>query len=189
VTVFAGHPADLDDVDLGTLAAGEEREYLFSATLPEGGAGDNAYQGAGMSLGLKWQAGVASVATPTPTPTATPIITKPKPKPTPTKPKPKPTPTPTPIAPVDYATALGLPPATTCARKGKLKFKVKAPGAKVISATVSVNGKVKARLKGKKVRKAVTLKRLKKTFKVSVTVMASNGRVYTGVRIYKTCKR
>jgi len=54
---------------------------------------------------------------------------------------------------------------------------------------VSVNGKVKARLKGKKVRKAVALKRLKKTFKVSVTVKASNGRTYTGVRIYKACKR
>jgi hypothetical protein len=185
--VFAGHPADFDQVDLGTLAAGEEREYLFSATLPDGGTDDNLYQGAGMSLGLEWQAGTASA--PTPTPTATPTPTKPKPKPTPTPTKPRVTPTPAPT-PIDYATALGLPPRSKCARKGTMKFKLKAPdGAKVISATVSVNGKIKARLRGKKVRKAVTLKRLKKTFTVSVTVIASNGRPYTGGRIYKVCKR
>ena len=184
-TVFAGHPADFDDVDLGTFAAGEERDYLFAATLPDQGTGDNLYQGAGLSLGFEWQAGTAGVSTPTPTPTATP--TKPKPKPTPTPTKPKVTPTP---VPVDMATVLGLPSATKCVRGGKLKFKLKAPaGTKIVSATVAVNGKVKARLKGKKLRKAVTLKRLRKTATITVAAKASNGRTYTGTRAYVRCKR
>ena len=186
VTVFAGHPADFADVDLGAFAPGEERNYLFAATLPDGGAGDNAYQGAALSLGFQWRAGTVAVSTPTPTPTATP---KPKPTPAPT-PKPRVTPTPTPVTPVDVATLVGLPPATKCVRGGKLRFKVKAPdGAKVRSATVAVNGKVKARLKGKKVRKPVRLKRLRKLVTVTVSVKASNGRIYTGMRAYHSCKR
>jgi len=185
VTVFAGHPADFDDVDLGTFAAGEERDYLFAATLPDLGAGDNLYQGAGLSLGFQWQAGAAGVSTPTPTATPTPI----KPTPTPTKPKVTPPPTPTPV-PVDMATVLGLPSATKCVRGGKLKFKLKAPaGTKIVSATVAVNGKVKVRLKGKKLRKAVTLKRLRRTARITVAAKASNGRVYTGTRAYRSCRR
>ena len=68
VMVYAGHPADFDGVSLGTFAPGEERDYLFSAVLPEGANNDNDYQGAGLSLGFEWRAGTAS--TPTPTPTA-----------------------------------------------------------------------------------------------------------------------
>jgi spore coat-associated protein N len=177
VTVYAGHPADFTQVSLGKFNAGEHRNYLFAATLPDGGASDNAYQGSGLSLGFEWRAGAAAHATPTPTPT-------------PTKPRVTPTPTPTaPVTPtvVDYASALGLPPATRCAKRGKLKFKLKAPGAKVKSATVAVNGKVKVRVKGKKVRKPVTLKKLKKTFKVSVTVKTSKRKTYKASRIYRFC--
>jgi hypothetical protein len=182
VPVFAGHPADFDAVDLGAFAPGEERDYLFTATLPEGGTNDNDYQGAGLSLGFRWQAGTISVSTPTPTPT----VTKPKPKP-PTKPKVTPTPTP---VPVDMATVLGLPSSSKCYRRGRLKFKLKAPaGTKIVSATVAVNGKVKARLKGKKVRKAVTLKRLRKTATVIAAVKVSGGRTYIGTRSYAACKR
>jgi hypothetical protein len=183
-TVFAGHPADFDGVDLGTFAPGEERDYLFSAKLPRTGAHDNLYQGAGLSLGFEWQAGTAAVSTPTPTPT------KPKPKPKPKPPtKPKVTPTPTPV-PVDMATVLGLPPSTKCYTRGKLKFKLKAPaGTRIVSATVAVNGKVKARVKGKKVRKAVTLKRLRKTAAVTVAAKVSGGRTYIGTRAFRACRR
>ena len=187
VTVFDGHPADFDGVELGTFAPGEERDYLFSATLPDG-PGDNAYQGAGMSLGFRWDAGTASASTPTPTPTPTPTATPAKP----TKPKPKPpkvTPTPTPV-PVDMATVLGLPSNAKCYKRGKLKFKLKAPaGTKIRSATVAVNGKVKARVKGKKLRKAVTLKRLRKTATVIVAAKVTGGRTYIGTRTYSACKR
>jgi hypothetical protein len=183
VTVFAGHPAELGQLELGTIAAGGHRDYLFAATLP-GGAG-NAFQGSGLSLGFEWRAGPA--ATPTPTP-------KPKPRPTPTpKPKPKPTPTPTPTVtppPVDLAGALGLPPANRCVKRKTLKFKLKAPdGAKPVSATVRVNGRVKARLKGGKIRKAVRLRKLGKKATIKLVVVASNGRTYTAKRTYRACAK
>jgi spore coat-associated protein N len=178
VTVYAGHPADFNQVGLGEFDAGEHRNYLFAATLPDGGAGDNAYQGSGLSLGFEWRASATPHATPTPTPT--PTVT-PTPTPTPTTPITPTTPT------VDYATALGLPPAAKCAKGGKLKFKLKAPHAKVVSATVAVNGKVKLRVKGAKVRKPVTLQKLKKTFKVTVAVKASNKKTYKATRTYRVC--
>jgi hypothetical protein len=178
VAVFTGHAADFDGVVLGTFAPGQERDYLFTATLPDRGVNDNDYQGAGLSLGFEWRA--AAVAVPTPT------------KPKPPKPKPKPKPpkvTPTPV-PVDMATVLGLPSNTTCYKRGKLKFKLKAPaGTKIVSATVAVNGKVKARVKGKKVRKAITLKRLRKTATVIVAAKVSGNRTYVGTRTYSACKR
>ena len=181
VPVFTGHPADFDTVDLGTFAPGAERDYLFTAVLPEGGTDDNAYQGAGLSLGFEWLAGTRGVSTPTPTPTVT------KPKPTPTKPRVTPTPTP---VPVDMATVLGLPSSSKCYKRGKLKFKLKAPaGTKIVSATVAVNGKIKVRLKGKKVRKAVTLKRLRKTATVTAAVKVRGGRTYIGSRAYAACAR
>ena len=177
VTVFTGHPADFDAVDLGTFAPSQERDYLFAATLPEGGQNDNDFQGAGLSLGFEWQARTTAVSTPTATPT--------KPKPTPTKPKVTPTP-----VPVDMATVLGLPASTKCFKRGKLKFKLKAPaGTKIVSATVAVNGKVKVRVKRSKVRKAITLKRLRKRATVIVAAKVRGGRTYIGTRTYRSCKR
>jgi hypothetical protein len=181
VMVYAGHPADFDGVALGRFAPGQDRDYLFSAVLPEGANNDNDFQGAGLSLGFEWRAATSVVATPTPT------VSKPKPKPTPTKPRVTPTPTPT---PVDMATVLGLPPATTCLKGGKLKFKLKAPaGKRIRSATVKVNGKTKARLEGKKLRKKVTLKRLRKTATITVTAKVAGGGTYVGTRAYVSCKR
>jgi hypothetical protein len=193
-TLFAGTPADLAQVDLGTFEPGEERDYLVAATLP--GAADNAYQGSTMRLGFNWRATAtpASSPSPTPTPTRTPAPTV-TPTPTPVS-----TPISTPTAPttptvtppittptiVDYSTVLGLPAANRCAKGGKLKLKVKSPsGTKLKSATVKVNGKVKARLTKSK---SVTLKKLKKTFKVTVAVKASDGRTYSGTRVYRVCK-
>src|SRR3954447_928271 len=56
--VYAGTPAAFAPVALGRFAAGESREYLVAATLPDGGldGGDNAYQGARLSLDLVWRA-------------------------------------------------------------------------------------------------------------------------------------
>jgi hypothetical protein len=175
--VFAGHPADLDGVALGTFGAGQQRHYLFTAILPEGGGSDNDYQGAGLSLGFEWRASTVTVSTPT------------KPKPTPTTPKVTPTPTPTPV-PVDTATVLGLPASGKCYKRGKLRFKIKAPaGTKLKSATVAVNGRIKAHRKGKKLRKAVTLKRLRKRATVTVAAKVRGGRLYIGTRTYRACRR
>jgi hypothetical protein len=202
-SIFVGHPADFDEYDVGTLAPGDERSFLFTATLPDGGvpasatSGDNRFQDSRLSLGFQWRAGAATNVVPTPTPTATPVVTPtPTPTPKPTKPKPKPkptptvTPTPTPTPPVSLADALGLPPASSCVKSAKLKFKLKAPaGTKLVSAIVTVNGKVKARLKGAKVRKAITLRGLRKTTKLKVSVRASERQTYKASRTYKACTK
>jgi spore coat-associated protein N len=179
VTVFAGTPADFEKVALGRFAPGEEREYLFAAELPV--AADNTFQGASLSLGFEWSASsVAPATTPAP-PTATPAPPTATPAPT--------TPVVTPPA-TSIADILGLPAATTCVKKGKLKLRLKAPkGTKIVSATVKVNNRTKARLKGKKVRKPVQLRGLgAKPAKITVAVKASNRKTYTATRTYVGCK-
>lgn len=188
VTVYAGAPAGFAQVDLGVIASGDERDYLVVATLPDGGlpgsgaAGDNRFQGSSLSLGFEWSAATVANA-PTPTPTATPTTPSTPVTPAPTTPA-------TPTLPVALADALGMPASTSCVKRGKLTLRVKAPaGAKVLSAIVKVNGRVKAKLKGAKAAKPVTLRGLKKTTKLSITVKASNKRTYTAARTYKACKR
>src|SRR5918992_113400 len=78
VTVYAGTPAGLGEVDLGRFDAGEERDYRLTVTLPDGGmpgsdlTGDNRFQGASLSLGLQWRGAPVAAATPPPAPTAVP---------------------------------------------------------------------------------------------------------------------
>ncbi len=54
-TIYAGVPADFQQVDLGVIAPGQERDYLFAATLPDGGE-RQPFQGAALSLGFEWSA-------------------------------------------------------------------------------------------------------------------------------------
>jgi hypothetical protein len=171
VTIFAGPPSAFAAHDVGTFAPGEEREFRFTMTLPQ--TAGNAYLGSALSLGFKWSAGAVAVATP-------------KPKP----PKPIPTPPAVPPAPAAPGTAdvLGLPAATKCVKRGKLKVKLRAPaGTKIVSASLGVNGKVK-RLKGAKVRKPVSLRGLRKRTKVTLTVRLSDGRTYKASRTYRACR-
>jgi hypothetical protein len=173
-TVFAGVPAQFARVALGRFAPGEARRYLVAATLPDGGLTgiDNAYQGARLSLGLVWSATAVARATPTP-------------RPTPPKP---PAATPPAVTPFDLAGALGLPPASKCIKRRKLKFTVKAPyGAKPKSAKIAVNGKTRLRVKGRRLRRAVTLKKLRQRSKIKLTVEASNRHKYTASRTYRAC--
>jgi hypothetical protein len=199
---YAGTPEGFEAVDLGVLAPGQQRDYRFVATLPDGGVpdaghtGDNRFQGSSLSLGFAWSA-TRAVATPTPTPTPTPAPPPPPPTtppvtppaPTPAPPGPT-TPAPTPRAPVALADALGLPATTSCVKGGKLTLRLKAPaGAKVVAVTVKVNGKTKARLKGAKASKAVSLRKLKGSTKLAVSIKASDKRTYSATRSYKACKR
>jgi spore coat-associated protein N len=188
--VFAGEPAAFGQVDLGVIAPGQERDYLFIATLPNLGAGDNAFQGSSLSLGFEWGATTVG-ATPTPTPTPKPPAPKPPAKPPTKGPAAPVTPAaPTTPPPVALADALGLPAPTSCIKRGRLKLRVKAPaGAKVVSVVVKVNGRTKAKLKGAKVRKAVKLRGLKKKTKLSVSIKSSDRRTYSATRSYKACKR
>jgi hypothetical protein len=215
-TIYAGAPAGLAEVDLGTLAPGARRDYRFAATLPDGGipvsetGGDNRYQGAAMSLGFDWRAGPAGGSAPTPTPTpkpptpTPPTPTPPTPAPVPnppTAPRPTPTPTsPTPPASVPPVSVdptgqalgdvLGLPSASRCVSRRKFKIRLRAPGgAKVVSATISIKGKKKkVVVKGGRTRAPVNLRGLPKgKVKVRLRVRASNGRTYRSTRTYRTC--
>jgi hypothetical protein len=193
ITVYAGDPAGFERVDLGVIAPGAERDYLFAATLPVGTS--NAFQGSSLSLGFEWSA--ANVG-PAPTPTPTPVT--PAPTPAPPAPTPEPPSTPTPPTPpvgpgtatpppVALADAMGLPAPTSCVKRGRLRLRLKAPaGGTVVSATVKVNGRTKAKLKGKKAAKALSLRGLKKTTKLSVSIKASDKRTYSATRSYRACK-
>jgi hypothetical protein len=190
VTVYAGTPAGLGEVDLGHFDAREERDYRLTVTLPNGGvpgsdtSGDNRFQGAALSLGLQWRAAPVAAATPPPAPAPTAVPPAPTPMPVP--------PTPTPIpAPAALADELGLPSASSCVRSRRLTLRLKGPkGTKVLSATVAVNGRVKARVKGANVRRPVSLRGLgNKPVEVKVTIKASNRRTYTATRSYRPCAR
>ena len=185
VTVFAGRPSQLGEIELGTIAAGGHRDYLVAMTLPEG-SGDNLYQGSAVSLGFEWRAAALPAATtPTPTPTPAPVTPAPV-TPAPVTPAPDPTVTPT-AAPT--ADELGLPPARACASRRKFTITLKAPrGLSVVSATIAINGKVKARVKGGRTKAPVDLRGLPKgRVKVKVAVKASDGKTYTATRTYRTC--
>jgi hypothetical protein len=196
ITVYAGDPAGFDQVDLGVIAPGAERDYLLAATLPVGT--NNAFQGSSLSLGFEWSAaptGSAPTPTPTPAPPApTPAPPMPDPEPPtppapPTLPAPPTSPAPTTPPPVALADAIGLPAPTSCVKGGRLTLRLKAPaGGKVVSATVKVNGRVKARLKGAKAAKALNLRGLKRTTNLAITVKASDKRTYSAARTYKACK-
>jgi spore coat-associated protein N len=180
--LFSGHPADLAESDVGTLEPGDEHEFRFTLTWPSAPAGDNLYQGSALSLGFEWRAGAAGGSVPTPKPKPKPVKPKPKPAPTPTTPAPVP-------PPVSIADQLGLPAAKSCVKGRRLKLKLKAPaGTRIVSATVKVNGRTKARLKGAKTRKPVNLKKLRKTTRLKLTVRLSNGKTYKVSRTYRACR-
>jgi hypothetical protein len=195
-TVYTGTPAGFGDTDLGTLAPGAYRDYVISATLPNGGlplapdSGDNRFQGSALSLGLEWRATSADVL-PSPTQTSDPA------------PAPVPGGTPGPLPPAPpaaggvepageaLADAIGLPPAKSCVKRRRLRLRLKTPDrARVVSATIAINRKVKKRVSGAKARRPVKLRRLpKRRFTLGITVRAANGRTYTATRSYRACAR
>ncbi len=122
-----------------------------------------------------WRAGpLPAVATPAPAPVATPAPAAP--------------PTAS-VPPVDYADALGLPPARTCVKRGGLRLKLKAPDrSRLTSATVAVNGRTKVRAQGAKARRPITLRGLPKVSTIKVTVRTSKRRTYTATRTYRACR-
>lgn len=174
---YEGPLGEVGDVDLGTIAPGEERTYEVRLTLPSGVG--NLLQGAELSFGLTWR---ATTATAPPTPPAPP--TAPLTPSTPSTPS-------TPAAPeVSTADAIGLPSAKRCVRRGRMRLRLRGPhGTNVVRAKVTVNGRVKAKLKGRKARKAVKLRGLKKRTKLKVSLKASDGRTYRASRTYRACKK
>jgi spore coat-associated protein N len=184
----AATPAQFGELDLGVIAPGQSRDYRFVATLPS--SAGNSFQGSGLSLGFEWHARPVTGdpgPTPTPSPPATPTPTTPTPTATPAPSTPRPPVAPPPVA---LADAMGLPAPTSCVKRGRMTLRLKAPaGGTVVAATVKVNGRTKAKLKGKKAAKPVSLRGLKKKTKLAVSVKASDRRTYSAARTYKACKR
>ena len=77
VRVFQGAHAALGGVSLRTYAPGEDRQYRFTARLPDGGrpssatTGDNVYAGASMSAQYNW--GMVATDPPPPPPPPSPV--------------------------------------------------------------------------------------------------------------------
>jgi|tagenome__1003787_1003787.scaffolds.fasta_scaffold20819845_2 hypothetical protein len=55
-SVYSGKLGAMPAVPAGTIAKGGTKTYTFTVTFPEGGAGDNAYQGASTTLDYNWDA-------------------------------------------------------------------------------------------------------------------------------------
>ena len=78
----------------------------------------------------------------------------------------------------------------SCSTKGKAKLKLRIPaGVKLKSARVLVGGRAVATLKGKKLTRAFTLKRLKKTARIQVVATSSDGRKLVARKSLKACKK
>lgn len=76
-------------------------------------------------------------------------------------------------------------------KRHRLTVRLKAPsGVRVLSATVRIGGKLKARVRGATKRVRLKARGLPAgRVKVVVSVRASNDRSYTSTRRYSTCKR
>ena len=72
VTVYAGTLKQMDPTNVGSLAPGAHRTYLFVASLRPNGSSDNAFQGAALTTGFRWDATGDRLADPDPTPIPTP---------------------------------------------------------------------------------------------------------------------
>jgi hypothetical protein len=185
IGLYNGPLESLAQISVGALPAGQQHEFRFIVTLPNGAPViDNAYQGAGSSILFTWTAtGEEPV---TPTPTATPAA-------------PSPTPAPTPQQDVrdDNANSasadslLRLPSSKRClsARKFTIHL-VKKKGTTIKSAVVYVNGKTKVKVKGKKkLRAAINLRGLPAgKVKVKIVLTTTKSKKLVSTRTYKTCK-
>ena len=181
-TIYAGPPAGLGDLALGRFAPGEQREYTFTLTLPDGGVpatattGDNRFQGSSLTLGLRWRAATGdATATPTPTPT------------TPTVPKTPATPPAKPGAPArPTAGRLGLPSARRCVRRRGLRLRLRAPdGAEIVSVRVRVGRHRKTVHRARfRIRPPATRRR----FRVRVAIRTADGHRYRASRRYRRCR-
>ena len=56
VTVYSGTLRQMAATNVGSLAPGGHRTYLFVASLRPSGSADNAFQGAGLTTGFRWSA-------------------------------------------------------------------------------------------------------------------------------------
>ena len=189
--VYAGPLASMDQLALGALPAGQEREYRFVASMPSGDpATDNGYQGAQLSTLFTWTAeGDETVPTPTPTP-----------EPTTVPPAPAPPAPPAPTGDVKDTTAstapsadalLKLPSTRSCISRRSFTIRLmRKKGVVIRSAIVYVNGRTKVKAQGsRRLRAAINLRGLPSgTVKVRIVLTPAKGRKLVSTRTYRTCK-
>ncbi len=123
--------------------------------------------------------------------TAAPAITPPPvapavPAPAPAPPSPAPAP-----KPISAAKSFTLPSAKVCVSRRAFTIRIrKLAGVTFVSAVVKVNGKRVKTVSRKRISAPVNLKGLPSgRFKVVITATASDGRVVTGSRTYRTCAK
>ncbi|WP_205696652.1 CocE/NonD family hydrolase [Conexibacter sp. SYSU D00693] len=87
------------------------------------------------------------------------------------------------------AQAAGLPSAKRCVSRRTLRITLRRPkGDRVRSATVSVNGRRRTTLRGRRTVAPVSLKGLPKgTYRVAITIRTAKGKVLRQARTYRTC--
>ena len=208
VTLYAGKLRHMDALDVGVIQAGDERQYVFVATLKPSGSADNAYQGALHAVGFTWTAVGSDSAIPSPTPSPGPSSTPGSSATAPTDappatPLPSAT-TPAPLPPgggpvaadptgaVLGAQVFAMPSAKRCVSRRKFAIHVRRPGGMDFeSVQITVNRKTMVELTGLKARKIkanVNLRGLPKG-KVVVTIVAvtTTGRRAVSTRTYRTC--
>lgn len=95
------------------------------------------------------------------------------------------------LAPIAASKAFTLPSAKSCVSRRSFSIRVrKLPGVTFVSAVVKVNGKRVKTVSRARITAPVNLKGLPRgRFKISITATASDGRVVTGTRAYRTCTK
>jgi hypothetical protein len=75
-----------------------------------------------------------------------------------------------------------------CSSKRRFVIRIRTHHAHLVSATITVNGKLVKTLRGKRITAPVDLRGLPRGgFTVRIRVRAADGRVFTGKRVYHTC--
>jgi hypothetical protein len=78
--------------------------------------------------------------------------------------------------------------AAVCSSKRRFIIRIRTHHAHLVSATITVNGKLVKTLHGKRITAPVDLRGLPRGgFTVRIRVRAADGRVFTGKRVYHTC--
>lgn len=185
VTLYAGKLRHMDSVDAGVIQAGEERQYVFVATLKPNGSSDNAYQGALHAVGFTWTAVGSDVAIPSPTPSPGPVSTTDSGAAALSD-------APAAPPPASASTPAPPPPAKRCVSRRKFAIHVRRPGGMDFeSVQITVNRKTMVKLTGLKARKikaSVNLRGLPKgKVVVKIVAVTTTGRPAVSTRTYRTC--
>jgi hypothetical protein len=184
LTVYNGQLTEMGLIPLGAFAPGESRDYLFAAFLPNGGAADDALQGARLSQGFVWRA-VADEppAIPTPAPPQPPVAAA--------TPAPAAAPPASPAAPAPPTAAqvIGLPASRACLSRRRIVLHLHPPRALTIRRIdVRVTRTRARRYAGSRRRIAIDLRGMPRgKVRVRVTVRPTKGRALVLKRTYRTC--